>query len=308
MGIKRVVEVLLHAPADLTPAERMVLMAIGENVRDGDPKRMTWPDFNMHVLAERSGLTGTGTLKAALQRLGKRGLEVRVPIMSDRNGRPVFALPGKQCRYRFPVLNEGENTVSPSEAEGENTVSPGENTVSPMGRTQSRQERTGSPPTPHPSTPPPSKRAEGDTAAPSELAEERQQQDEAVAEAVQFLENLPAPWTVGPRTATAMAHDLVAMTDRQGWALDDELLVRLTDKPEGVRNPSQILRIRIGDLPKRIKKPKPRASPPLHPWCGACADGAKAAEREGRLRLVYDDAGHAHPCPKCHPDMTSKAA
>ncbi|MFI9244195.1 hypothetical protein ACIGXF_16760 [Streptomyces sp. NPDC053086] len=306
MGIKRVVAVLLHAPADLTPAERMVLVAIGENVRDGDPTRLTWPDFNVHTLAERTGLTGTGTLKAALQRLGKRGLEVRVPITTDKNGRPVYALPGKQCRYRFPIL-EGENSVSPSEREGENTVSPGENTVSPMGRTQSRQAGTGSPPTPPPSSPPPLS-VPADPAAPSELTQRRQQQERELAEAADFLESLPSPWTVGPRTATAMAVDLLDMTRRQGWDLDDDLTAKLTEKPEGVRNHHQILRIRIGDLPRRIKKSAPKPSAPLPPWCGECADGAPAAEREGRLRLVYDDQGNGHPCPKCHPDMNTHHA
>jgi hypothetical protein len=105
-----------------------------------------------------------------------------------------------------------------------------------------------------------------------------------------------------------MAADLLDMTRRQGWDLDDELITKLTEKPEGIRNHTQILRIRIADLPKRIKKPTARPTAPLPPWCGECADGARAAEREGRLRLVYDDTGNGHPCPKCHPDMTSHAA
>lgn len=46
--------------------------------------------------------------------------------------------------------------------------------------------------------------------------------------------------------------------------------------------------------------------PPLPPWCGECADGARAAEREGHLRQIYDTRGNAHPCPKCHP--TANAA
>ncbi|CAM5618843.1 putative protein OS=Streptomyces aurantiogriseus OX=66870 GN=GCM10010251_92350 PE=4 SV=1 [Streptomyces aurantiogriseus] len=53
-------------------------------------------------------------------------------------------------------------------------------------------------------------------------------------------------------------------------------------------------------------KPKPQA--PLPPWCGECADGARAAEREGHLRQIYDARGNAHPCPKCHPTKAIHAA
>lgn len=53
---------------------------------------------------------------------------------------------------------------------------------------------------------------------------------------------------------------------------------------------------------------KPGPSRPLPPWCGECADGARAAAREGHLRQVYDDRGNAHPCPKCHPAQAIHAA
>jgi hypothetical protein len=312
MGIKRVVDVLLHAPKDLTAAERMVLVAIGENVRDGDPTRLTWPDFNVNTLAERTGLTGKGSLKSALQRLGARGFEVRVPITSGKDGRPVYALPGKQCRYRFPASLTGEDTASPYLEEGEDRTSPGEDRTSPKGRTQPRQGRTGPPPTPPPSTPPPStpppSKEDEDPAAPSGWDGRKQQHDDRLAAAAAFLEELPHPWTLGPVSAKAMAADLLQAIDRQGWDLDDELTSRLTEKPGGINRYPPVLRIRIGDLPKRIKPAPRKPSTPLPPWCGECADGARAAEREGRLRLVYDDAGHGHPCPKCHPDMTSQAA
>lgn len=307
MGIKRVVDVLLHAPKDLTAAERMVLVAIGENVRDGDPTLLTWPDFNVNVLAERTGLTGKGSLKSALQRLGMRGLEVRVPITSGKDGRPVYALPGKQCRYRFPASLVGEDAASPNEVEGEDRTSPGEDRTSPKGRTQPRQGRTGPPPTPPPSTPPPPTAGE-DPAAPSPFAGRRQQHDEFVAAAAAFLENLPEPWTIGPRTAAAMASDFAEAITRQGWDLDDELTEKLTEKPSGIKSYPPVLRLRIADLPKRIKKPAPRSSGPLPPWCGDCADGNRAAEREGHLRQIYDDCGNARPCPKCHPTQTAHAA
>ncbi|MFJ4785081.1 hypothetical protein [Streptomyces sp. NPDC088794] len=307
MGIKRVVEVLKFAPADLTPAERMVLVAIGENIRDEDPTRETWADFNASILAQRAGLAGSGSLKSALQRLAKRGLEVRIPIAHGKDGRALYAVPGKQCRYRFPILAKGEVTTSPYDQQGEATTSAGEVTTSPKGRSGPRQAGSEPPPTPHPSTPQPS--AGGETrAAPWCVAEGEQQHDEVLADAVAFLETLPAPWTIGPKTAALMAPELAQMTSKQGWALDDELIAKLTEKAATVRNHSQILRIRIGDLPKRIRPAPRKPRGPLPPWCGECADGAKAAEREGHLRQIYDDRGNARPCPKCHPTQTAHAA
>lgn len=310
MGIKRVVDVLLNAPTDLTAAERMVLVAIGENVRDGDPTRLTWPDFNVHTLAERTGLTGKGSLKSALQRLAARGLEVRVPITQGKDGRPVFALPGKQCRYRFPAELEGEATTSPSVEEGEDRTSPGEDRTSPKGRTQPRQGRTGPPPTPPPSTPPPSREAEEEEkpAGPLREAGRQQQHEDRLAAAAEFLERLPQPWTIGPVSARTTAPDLIQMIDRQGWDLDADLVAKLTERPGGITSYPPVLRLRIKDLPKRIKPAPRKSSGPLPPWCGECADGAPAAAREARLRLVYDDAGHARPCPKCHPSQTAHAA
>ena len=53
---------------------------------------------------------------------------------------------------------------------------------------------------------------------------------------------------------------------------------------------------------------KTKTATPLPPWCGECADGNRAAAREGHLRKVYDDRGNAHPCPKCHPSKAIHAA
>lgn len=153
VGIKRVVEVLDHAPRELTPAECLVLVTIAENVNDKDPQRKTWPAFSQELLAERSRLTGKGSLKDALQRLSKRGLEVRVPMGIGKDGRTLYAIPGKQCRYRLPVF-QGEGTTSPCVDEGEGTTSPGEGTASPEEVTTSPGEATTSPySSPSPSSP-----------------------------------------------------------------------------------------------------------------------------------------------------------
>ncbi|MCX5598372.1 hypothetical protein OOK29_09505 [Streptomyces phaeochromogenes] len=98
------------------------------------------------------------------------------------------------------------------------------------------------------------------------------------------------------------------MIDRQGWDLDADLVAKLTERPGGITSYPPVLRIRINDLPRRIKPARKKSSAPLPPWCTTCADGNRAAAREGSLRLIYDDAGHARPCPKCHPTQTAHAA
>lgn len=152
MGIKAVCEVLDHSPEDLSPAERLALVAIAENIRDGDPGRMTWPGFDSTTLIRRVGL-GVRGLRQVLIRLAGRGMEVRVPLGTDRLGKPVFAVPGRACRYRLPVL-QGGTTVPPSSDDGGTTVPPGGTPVPPKGEPQFRQAAPQFPPTPHSSSSP----------------------------------------------------------------------------------------------------------------------------------------------------------
>jgi hypothetical protein len=60
----------------------------------------------------------------------------------------------------------------------------------------------------------------------------------------------------------------------------------------------------------KFETPAAKSGPsrPLPAWCGECADGNRAAEREGHLRQVYDHRGNARPCPKCHPTKAVHAA
>ena len=92
-----VAEVFEHAPADLDPAERSVLLALAEWIYA--PGRMT-----TRPIAELGRRVGQHprTLRRTLRRLALRGLEVRVPLRDDKNGRPLFAVPGTVTRFRLP--------------------------------------------------------------------------------------------------------------------------------------------------------------------------------------------------------------
>ncbi|MFI6909693.1 hypothetical protein ACIBKY_51120 [Nonomuraea sp. NPDC050394] len=104
----------LESPAanPLTGAERLVLMLIAERSHKVT-RRMLWhrgdrrDDGSKITLTEtlqaRAGLGERG-LSDVLQRLARRGLEVRVAVGEDRRGRPVFARRGHAVDYRVPEL------------------------------------------------------------------------------------------------------------------------------------------------------------------------------------------------------------
>jgi len=109
-------EVLDFAPADVTSAELVVLLAIADGARrhdrPGRPAR-TW-DGDLAVAARIK----PGSLGRVLQRLRDRDLEVRVPVRVDTSGRHVYAHPGRHTTYRLPDLERdarqnGRTSVRP---------------------------------------------------------------------------------------------------------------------------------------------------------------------------------------------------
>lgn len=94
-----VAEVLNHAPPGLTAAERLVLISIAMEVRE----------FGRHCeipsseLRRQTRMSGRG-VRYALERLAKRGIEVRVPIGTDRHGKPFYAVRGSSPVFVLPRL------------------------------------------------------------------------------------------------------------------------------------------------------------------------------------------------------------
>lgn len=97
VGIRLIVEVLDHAPAELTAQERLLLVAIAEAARD--ETRTGWP--GMEKLTRRTGL-GARSVRDILAQLAERGYEVRVSVGTDKNGKPVFAHRGQRTAYQLP--------------------------------------------------------------------------------------------------------------------------------------------------------------------------------------------------------------
>lgn len=133
----------------------------------------------------------------------------------------------------------------------------------------------------------------------------KQQDDDSLAAAAEFLRNLPEPWSVGRVTAKAMAPQLLEIITEQGWRLDEQLLGKLTENPNGINRHSSVLRIRINDLPKAPQRSTAKPGPSLPLWCGQCGDGNPAAEFNAKFRTA---PGSSKPCPDCHPTVQTADA
>ncbi len=117
MAVSLISEVMAFVTgSDLAPTERFVLVAIAEQANaktrqawqeSGNGGRRRWN------LAEAVGLSPTG-LRDVLQRLAKRGLEVRVPLSKDSKGRVVYAVHGRQTTYRLPGFPRRDGDAWPS--------------------------------------------------------------------------------------------------------------------------------------------------------------------------------------------------
>lgn len=135
MSYELVEDVLNHAPP-MTAAERLLLVSIAERTR---VRHQPW-SIDSTVLYRYTGLSPRG-FRDVLQRLAERGLDVRVPLGTGKNGSPYYAVPGVSPRYRLPMLeppancpcdrctrnapvNEGGTTVPP-QASSENSTKGG---------------------------------------------------------------------------------------------------------------------------------------------------------------------------------------
>jgi hypothetical protein len=108
MSIRLMVEMLDHAPAELTPSERLLLVAIAEKANE--QTRMSWP--GMDTLTQRTGLSDR-RVRQVLADLAARGYEVRVASGVDRHGMPVFASKGHRTEYRVPAFAQrGTDTAA----------------------------------------------------------------------------------------------------------------------------------------------------------------------------------------------------
>lgn len=104
MGVKLMVEVLEHCPAEASLGERLLLVALAEKASD-ETRRVLWAreDSPREVLCRRLGVSASGLTKI-FRRLSTRGLDPRVELSVDKRGRPVYAYEGSAAEYVIPTL------------------------------------------------------------------------------------------------------------------------------------------------------------------------------------------------------------
>ena len=93
------------AAADLTPPERLVLFVVAERCHESTRRMLRHRSDDEQLVDRIAAVTGCdrdGALKRALRKLAKRGLEVRVPIRTGKDGRPVFTFDGHSMEFRLP--------------------------------------------------------------------------------------------------------------------------------------------------------------------------------------------------------------
>ncbi|WKU03731.1 hypothetical protein [Micromonospora sp. HUAS LYJ1] len=100
MAYQLVQEVLDHAPP-MTAAERLVLVAIAEEIRSTVARKC---ELDTESLCRRTGGLDPSKVRAALRRLKDREIEVRIALGTDRAGNPVYAYRGQVPRYQLPVF------------------------------------------------------------------------------------------------------------------------------------------------------------------------------------------------------------
>ncbi|WJV51817.1 hypothetical protein [Streptomyces flavofungini] len=137
----------------------------------------------------------------------------------------------------------------------------------------------------------------------------------AIADAEEFLQELPAPFAVGRPTAKRYAPLLVDSTTAQGWKLDDALVAELT-KGQRPNNPQGALKTRIENLVRRHRAAATATVPgqvrqlrqsgaELPPHCGDLD-----CDELTRMKTTENEEGWrtTAPCADCHPGKVRKSA
>lgn len=273
-----VAEVLDHAPADLTAAEVLILVAIGEETRTRGEHR----EIPVEDLARRARLDRRG-LRVAVTRLAKRGIKVRVAIGVDRHGKPLYAVPGKAPRWVLPAFPPPPGCGCRTCQQGGATAPPQGGTPAPP--TENEQVTEEEPQLLHPEKEEPQLRQEEPQCR---QAEPQFRQPDATVP--------PSPYVARPvipqRTPTITY--LLDHTDA-----DDEeahlLMKTIQTRYQPRRGVAAYIRgMADGDLTELLTElrtaRRPGTASDLPPKCDTCGPN-RQIELDGRIRR----------CPTCHP-------
>lgn len=314
---------------DITGLQRAVALEIADDAKE--ETRISW--VTLDDLARWTGAKDTAVVRNALKRLAAAGWEFRIPIgVAKKDGRVMYAKPGIRMTFRVPDF-PGVATATPmggataTPREGAPATPQGGATAPSEGATATPQasqggatahsegatahsEGAGATPYSSYSSSPQKEAAAAQTppaAPPSGAA--REITDEDKREFGRFWHNHPKSKDYD-KTRDAWIEAVLAGAEPVAISA-----AALAYAREVAGTEFRFVKASAGWLHDRRYEDKYAATsqptaprPQLPPWCGECADGARAAAREGHLRQVYDDRGNAHPCPKCHPSKAIHAA
>lgn len=296
MSIELIVEVMDHAPAELTPGERYALIVLAEDARM--PSREVWHDITDDYLLRRLRLSPRSWLNMRGELVKKKALE---KIDGGHNG--------KRARYRIPVLDpamKGHPNGDPTDEDepelghrsGDPTAGKGHRSGDP---TDPKGHRSGDSRVTDPvtlglyiprTTPPP---------PPGQVVEAEEAGAAPNPDAVAIIGKLDLR-----RPLTGTEHDAlldhVTTALHAGWTVPDLLAVLNRDwTGANDRVRTAIGRARdLGRPPLATARASPDAGT-APPWCGKCGDNPDAARVNPKFRTVDGPDGARTPCPDCHP-------
>lgn len=222
----------------LTSAERLVLLEIADLA--GDRTRVA--RFGPDDVAVHVDMTAEAVRKH-VQRISRKGIEIRIPLGTDKNGNPIYAHEGKQTNYRIPPMapREGGQTVQALGVERvDNPSAEGGQTVQPTGWTDcpERMDR--------PSTPSPQFSSKN-------------------------TQSLSQP---------AMPADMLAALGVEERERDG--LIQRIEQQNTVHSPGWWIKAwGNGTLADCLKRARADSPPPKPSWCGTCDQRTRMREREG---------------------------
>lgn len=324
MGIRLFVEVLEHAPDALTWRERYALAVLAENANDST--RECWPGIEDDpAIAHRMRLPGRSSRYEVLKALrAKNALE---SVTAGHRGRravyripnlgPVTADPGKGPGTPDPMSQKASGVPGQSvqdsrtqpDGKGPGSPDPMEEKGSGNDPERVREPHGKGPGFPDPYSSYPSRTPHEEEGGATAAAERREITAEEKLDFGRFWQLHPKSRDMS-KTRTEWITAVIGGADPKKITAAAEAYAREVTDTEFrfVKQSANWLRERRYEDKYAPAPAAPKSSSQLPPWCGECADGSRAAEREGHLRQIYDDRGNARPCPKCHPTQTIHAA
>lgn len=98
-------------PAGLSPGERSVALEIADWAND--KTGIGYGAMALEIVVRRTGLADAKQVGKMLAKLSAHGIELRVQVGTDKNGRAVYAYRGHQTTYRVPTADEAGLPADP---------------------------------------------------------------------------------------------------------------------------------------------------------------------------------------------------